>query len=585
MKYMKIAWATALLFSGVAFAHADNNGKINTRTINNTTQKTTAAYSTVKATGEAKAAGNYVSKVWNPDKGDGTYVNPIINADYSDPDVIRVGEDFWLTASSFCNAPGLPLLHSTDLVNWEIAGYALPRLYPEDFYSRPQHGKGVWAPSIRHHDGEYFIYWGDPDFGVFMVKASDPRGEWSKPVLVWEGKGIIDSCPLWDEDGKAYLVNSWAKSRSGFNSALTVSELSADGSKVIGDPVLVYDGMPDGNHTVEGPKFYKRNGYYYILAPAGGVAPGWQIALRSRSPYGPYEAKTVMAQGKTDINGPHQGGWIDTGTGEDWFINFQDKGAIGRVTHLNPMRWVDDWPVIGIDKDGDGCGEPVSRYRKPVTLKKSVNKNPQESDSFDSTVLSPQWEWFANYDPTSFGYATPYGYFRLYGHRMSENFANIRETGNILTQKFPNDTFTATAKVTMSANGDRQQGGPVVMGRDYSRLAIESSGNNFIIKQITCIGADEGKPERAVTVATLPATRVNCEGPAKTTDIDLWTRITVDKKGMARFYYSTDGKKFHPSGNPFKVREGHWIGARIGFVALQPGKDRGWLDIHDFKIE
>ena len=183
----------------------------------------------------ATAGNNYISKVWSPDRGDGTYVNPIINADYSDPDAIRVGSDYWMTASSFCNVPGLPILHSTDLVNWEIVNHALPSL-PSPTFDTPQHGKGVWAPSIRFHNGEYYIFWGDPDTGAYMVKTADPRGKWSEPVLLWKGKGIIDTCPLWDEDGKAYLVNAWAKSRSGFNSMVTVSEMRPDATALLGEP-------------------------------------------------------------------------------------------------------------------------------------------------------------------------------------------------------------------------------------------------------------------------------------------------------------------------------------------------------------
>lgn len=531
------------------------------------------------------AAAGYVSEVWNPDLGNGRYRNPVINADYSDPDVVATGSDFWMTASSFCNVPGLPVLHSTDLVNWEIVNHALPEL-PSPAFDVPAHGKGVWAPSIRYHNGEYYIFWGDPDTGAYMVKTRDPRGEWSKPVLLWEGKGIIDTCPLWDDDGKAYLVNAWAKSRSGFNSMVTVTEMKPDATGVTGSPVMVYDGMPDGNHTIEGPKFYKRNGYYYIFAPAGGVEQGWQVVLRSRSPFGPYEARTVMTEGKSGINGPHQGAWVTTDAGEDWFVNFQDKGAIGRVMHLNPMEWRGDWPVIGVDKDGDGCGEPVSEYRKPRTLKASANVNPAESDDFGSIRLGEQWDWFANYRP-EFGFASPSGYFRLYGHNTAageEAFVNLRQVPNLLTQKIPNDTFTATAEVTVSGSADGQQAGIVIMGRDYSRMAVEKAGDKFIIKQIECKDADLGKGERESVVATLPASRLNCDGPAATSDIDLWMRVKVGKDGMARFYYSTDGKRFVASGKPFKVRQGHWIGARVGFAALQHGKDRGWMDIRSFRI-
>ena len=280
------------------------------------------------------ASAQYRSQVWSPDNGDGTYTNPVINADYSDPDVCvgPSGEDYYMTASSFQCTPGLPILHSKDLVNWQIVGYALKNLYEGDckmleHFSTPQHGNGVWAPSIRYHAGQYYIYWGDPDFGVMMVKTKngDPAGEWENPVCVICGQGYIDTTPLWDEDGRCYLVNGWANSRSKFASVLTVRELSADGTRAIGQPVIVFDGNGTENHTCEGPKFYKREGWYWIMCPAGGVPTGFQLAMRSKSPFGPYESKIVLAQGKTSINGPHQGGWVHNKYGEDWFVHFQDR--------------------------------------------------------------------------------------------------------------------------------------------------------------------------------------------------------------------------------------------------------------------
>ena len=318
----------------------------------------------------------YRSQVWCPDNGDGTYTNPVLYADYSDPDVCVVGEDYYLTASSFNCIPGLPILHSKDLVNWEIIGYALQEQEPKELFARPQHGKGVWAPAIRYHNDSLFIYWGDPDLGIFMVKAKDPAGEWSNPVCVISGKGMIDPCPLWDDDGHCYLVNGWANSRCGFNSVLSVRELSADGTHAISQPRIVFDGGQE-NHTSEGPKFYKRDGYYWIMNPAGGVAMGWQLAMRSKSPYGPYEWKRVMWQGKTDINGPHQGAWVHTAQGEDWFLHFNDKGAYGRVVYLQPIDWSSGWPMMG------NHGEPYTKYCKPLTVNHEPITNPRESDEFN----------------------------------------------------------------------------------------------------------------------------------------------------------------------------------------------------------
>ena len=299
-----------------------------------------------------------VSKVWVADNRDGTYRNPILHADYSDPDVTRVGDDFYLVASSFNAAPGLPILHSRDLVNWTIIGHALSRQPPFDVFSKPQHGNGDWAPAIRYHNETFYIFYPDPDYGIYMVKAKDPAGPWSEPLLIKAAKGWIDPYPFWDNDGRAYLVSAFARSRSGIKSILVVSRMNDEGTKLLDDGVLVFDGH-EQDLTVEGPKLYKRNGYYYISAPAGGVESGWQLALRSKNIYGPYERRVVLAQGKTNINGPHQGAWVETQSGESWFIHFHDKGAYGRVVHLQPMKWASDWPVMGAG------GEPVLTHRKP----------------------------------------------------------------------------------------------------------------------------------------------------------------------------------------------------------------------------
>ncbi|HPH47090.1 MAG TPA: glycoside hydrolase 43 family protein, partial [Chryseolinea sp.] len=291
-----------------------------------------------------------VSKVWVSDLGNGSYKNPILHADYSDPDAIRVGDDFYMTASSFDAVPGLPILHSKDLVNWKIIGHALKRQPPFEHFEETQHGNGVWAPSIRYHNDEFYIYYPDPDFGIYVTKAKKVEGPWSEPLLIESGKGLIDPCPLFDGD-KNYLVFAYAGSRAGIKSVIAIKQLNDAGDKTIDEGRIVYDGH-QLDPTIEGPKFYKRNGYYYIFAPAGGVSTGWQLVLRSKNIYGPYERKVVMDQGKSSINGPHQGAWVDTSTGEDWFIHFQDKEAYGRVVHLQPMKWVNDWPVIGVDKDG-----------------------------------------------------------------------------------------------------------------------------------------------------------------------------------------------------------------------------------------
>lgn len=531
------------------------------------------------------AMAQYRSEVWVSDEGNGMYRNPVLHADYSDPDVCVVGEDYFLTASSFNCTPGLPILHSKDLVNWKIVNYALKKVEPVEYYNEARHGKGVWAPSIRFHEGMYYIYWGDPDFGIFMVKTRDPYGEWDKPVLVKAGKGMIDPCPLWDDDGRVYLAHAWAGSRAKFNSVLTVCELNKEGTKVISDPVLVFDGNDGVNHTIEGAKFYKRNGFYYLFAPAGGVVSGWQLVMRSKDVYGPYEARIVMAQGKTDINGPHQGGWVDTPAGESWFLHFQDKGAYGRVLHLNPMKWVNDWPVIGVDRDGDGCGDPVSRYRKPKTDKTYPIETPVESDEFDTRKLGLQWEWHANYQDV-FGFTTNMGYARIYGHELSSHFKNFWEVPNLLMQKFPAEEFTATAKLKVSAKDDGQLSGLIVMGWDYSWIGVEKQGEKFLLKQAICKDAEQGNLEQVSTLAVLEPSKKFEAGLFPNFEREIYIRVRVGKEAYCRFSYSLDGKKFTEAGTLFKARQGKWIGAKVGMFSVTPhGKERGWVDVDWFRVE
>lgn len=530
------------------------------------------------------ALAQYKSQVWSPDNGNGTYTNPVINADYSDPDVCVAGEDYYLTASSFNCIPGLPILHSKDLVNWEIVGHAVKELEPKQEFDRPSHGNGIWAPSIRYHNGEFYIYWGDPDYGVFMVKTKDPAGEWSKPLCVIPGKGLIDTTPLWDDDGRCYLVNAYANSRSRFASVIAIRELSADGTKPIGNPVIIYDGNGTESRTCEGPKIYKRDGWYWVMFPAGGVPTGFQVAMRSKSPFGPYESKVVLAQGKTKINGPHQGAWVHTKFGEDWFLHFQDKEAYGRVVHLQPVTWKDNWPVTGVDKDGDYCGEPVTTYRKPKTSGKVQVVNPVESDEFSDTRLGLQWQWHANYNET-FGMPTAFGSYRVYTHKVSEKFQNLWEVPNLLLQKTPADKFTATTKIRFTSKDQNQTGGLLIMGLDYSGLVVKREGNDFQLLQISCKSADKGKPQTEQLIATLKPTAVDQIDYQPGTHIDIYMRMSVND-GKMHFSYSLDGKKYTKCGTEFTMREGKWIGAKIGFVAYEPGQktNRGWIDADWFRV-
>lgn len=510
----------------------------------------------------------FVSKAWIADKGNGNYRNPILHADYSDPDAVRVGDDFYMTASSFEDVPGLPILHSKDLVNWTLIGHALKRQPPFEHFSIPRHGEGVWAPAIRYHNGEFYIYYPDPDFGIYLKKAKKAEGPWSEPVLVVGGKGLIDPCPLWDDDGQTYLVHAYAGSRAGIKSIIVVKKMNKEGTKTIDEGVMVYDGH-ELDPTIEGPKFYKRNGYYYIFAPAGGVSTGWQLVLRSKNIYGPYERKVVMDQGKSPVNGPHQGAWVTTQTGEDWFLHFQDKEAYGRIVHLQPMKWVNNWPVIGADADGDGKGEPVMEYKKPNVGKTYPVQTPADSDEFNGNMLSLQWQWMAN--PKATWAFVSNGSLRLFSDKMPDNGKNLWDAPNVLLQKFPAEEFTVTTKVSFKPNTKlEEQAGLVVIGLSYAGLAINK--NNELVF-LHCKDATKGTIQSETQVSKLTSSTV-------------YLRVTVSKGAKCNFSYSIDGVTFTNAGTEFTAEPGRWKGAKVGLFCTRSTQtnDAGWLDVDWFRV-
>lgn len=520
------------------------------------------------------AQNSRISEVWVADQGDGTYKNPILHADYSDPDVVKVGSDFYMTASSFNVVPGLPILHSKDLVNWKLIGHALERQPPFDHFSKPQHGNGVWAPAFRHHKGEFYIYWGDPDFGIYMVKAKVPEGPWEAPVLVEEGKGLIDPAPLWDDDGKAYLSHAYAGSRAGIKSILVVKPMNPEGTKTIGAGKIVFDGHED-HPTVEGSKFYKRNGYYYIFAPAGGVSTGWQLILRSKDPYGPYEEHISLAQGETDINGPHQGAWVQLDSGEDWFIHFQDKEAYGRIVHLQPMQWKNDWPMMGEDKDGDWTGQPVMSYKKPNVGKTYPVTTPADSDEFTGNDMGLQWQWQANPSAT-WAFANPSkAQLRLYAQQLPGNSKNLWDAPNLLLQKFPAEEFTATTQLTFhpNANLENEKTGLIVMGMAYAYIALESKKDGIYLKYSVNENAEKGNAEKEQIIKKLSGNTITL-------------RVSVDKNEMCTFSYSENGKDFVKLKETFKALPGKWIGAKVGIFAIQEERtnDSGYADYDWFRF-
>jgi beta-xylosidase len=502
----------------------------------------------------------------------GEYRNPIIHADYSDPDALRTDHGYYMTSSSFSHVPGLPILYSQDLVHWELVNHAVKRIPPEETFDAPQHGNGIWAPSFREHGGRFYIYYGDPDFGIYVVTADHPRGEWTKPHLVKPGKGLIDPTPLWDDNGKAYLVHAWARSRSGINNILTLHRMSPDGLSVLDEGKVVVDGNQlEGWRTIEGPKLYKRDGYYYIFAPAGGVEHGWQGVFRSDSIDGPYEQRIVLEQGRTRVNGPHQGAWVTTPAGSDWFLHFQALDVYGRIVHLQPLRWVDGWPVMGTDQNGDGTGEPVLEHALPHPGMAVPGSGPQTSDDFQDG-FNLAWQWQANPQLAWLGDAD--GRLRL---NAVPTPANFWEAGNLLMQKFPTESFSAQVRMDFNPAAQGDAAGLVVFGYDYSWLGLVREGDELLLQQRVRKDARDGGTEVI-------------EASERAEPGSLFLRVDVGPGGASTFSISRDGIEFRHFGKPFTARESRWVGAKLGLFAgnlpLEQDKTAktGFADFDDWRV-
>ena len=481
------------------------------------------------------------------DTGDGRYLNPILAADYSDPDAIRFGKKYYMVASDF-HFMGMQVLESDDLVNWKLISQIYDRFDRPGWNEMEHYGQGSWAPSIREHNGKFYVYFCTPDEGLFMSSADNPTGPWEPLHCVKAISGWEDPCPFWDEDGTAYLGHS--KVGAG---PIIIHKMSKDGKELLDEGVTVYEGP-----VAEGTKFLKLNGYYYLSIPEGGVGGGWQTILRSKDIYGPYENKKVLETGTTGINGPHQGAIVDTPYGEWWFLHFQQRDPLGRILHLQPMTWKDDWPVIGEDYDGNGVGEPVEGWTKPKTKKKTAPSLPASSDDFSGKKLGLQWQF--NHNPVDDAWSlTRRPGFLAIDALKAESFEKARNT---VSQKLMGYEGTYTTCLDCSSMAEGQFAGLACMGRNNDLVGVTvENGKRYI--------ALEDMDGRK-TVSPIDAEKV-------------WLRLKFDSNSnIFVFSYSVDGEEFLPAGQIFTAWFGHWKGARPALFSFNTVDSAGTAFFDDF---
>ena len=391
-------------------------------------------------------------------------------------------------------------------------------------------------------------------------------------MLVKPGKGLIDPCPFWDDDGRAYIIHGYAKSRIGFKSWLGIFPLSPDGRTALGDDHLLYDGTKK-HPTIEGPKVHKRGGWYYIFAPAGGVATGWQVCLRSRSISGPYETQVVLKQGSSETNGPHQGAWVETPEGEHWFLHFQSRGLYGRVTHLQPMTWqADGWPYIGIPDEtpvppdaiavgeecaqaapianAADCGIAVETYRKPKAPE--CEPSGEIGDDDFSGALGLQWQFMGNWQPDF--YEVGGGKLRLYARKLPDGGDRLWQCPQTLTQKIACPAFFATTTLDAAHLQAGEQAGVGFVGGQYAYAAVRRMESGVSLVFVT----SEGKEHTESATETVPIQ-----------DAPVTFRVTLlptsSSTAVASFEYAQDGE-FHPIGQPFEPARHTWVGGAAGAV-------------------
>lgn len=467
------------------------------------------------------------------DNGDGTYTNPVIAADFPDPDVIRVDSTYYMVNTTMFIFPGVTMLKSHDLVNWQYCCNAVQRFdfspcYDLDGCNR--YGHGQWATSLKYHNGRYYLLFITLDEGGFLCTATKPEGPWEIKHLP---RGFYDSGLFFDDDGKIYVAHGYSK--------IYVTELDTNLAPK-GNDSLVFTG--DIRRGLEGTHVYKINGYYYLYCTYGGM-DGIQAALRSKNIYGPYEEKVVMRDTTHGINfGIHQGALIETQTGEWWTMLFVDQGAFGRFPSLQPVSWENGWPMVGVD------GRGVVTYKKPNVGRQYPVRTLPTSDEMDSTALGMQWGWNHNPDSTKWSLTERPGYLRLWTAKVVDSLPKARNT---LTQRmfaYYSDTMAsiASTKLDIDHMKEGDVAGLAVFQDPYAYLGIkEVNGKSHIIM------VNNGKTIDSSVVGGstiyLRASAIYGSGAAHYFD-----GKAAPGTGTASFSYSLDNRSFVRIGNELHMR-------------------------------
>ena len=487
-----------------------------------------------------------------------TFTNPVIYADVPDMDVIRIGSDYYMVSTTMHLMPGVPIMKSKDLVNWEIISYVVPEIKDSPAYDLEGgdvYGKGQWATSLRYHDGKFYVLFAtNRPQKTYIYSAVDPAGKWEKVMDLDEL--YHDTSLFFDDDGKIYIA--------GGAGSIRLRELKSDLSGVNKDGIdieIINGGERDLKGLLEGTHLCKYNGKYYMFLiwwPRGGIRT--QLAFRSDKIEGPYEQKVILSDDMDRKGaGVAQGCIIDTEDGDWYGFLFQDRGAVGRVPVLMPCRWEDGWPMLG---DADGkvplvMDLPVSGQKAtPLVI----------SDDFKSSNLALNWQWNHNPDNSLWSLTEREGYMRL---KTGKVVQTLFEARNMLSQRTEGPACSGIISVDVSNMQDGDIAGLSAYCSEPGIISVNMEGDK---KYILMIDRDTEK-ERVELNGNIVYLRLDCDFKEGT-----------DK---ANFYYSLNRKDWNKLGTEFQMVYNlkHFMGNRFGIFNYATKNPGGYVDIDFFEYK
>lgn len=491
------------------------------------------------------------------DQRDGTYRNPVMPADFSDLDAIRVGREYFAISSTLHLSPGMAVLKSSDMVNWQLIGHVIPDLtvlgaeYRWDRMAR--FGRGVWAGTIRHHANRFWVFFGTPDEGFFMSSAADPAGPWTPLHPLLKDSGWDDCTVLWDDDGQAWFLGT--NFAAGYKSY--IMPMSADGRSIDRSrAVLVNEGQGR-----EASKLLKHDGWYYIVFSEHVPGKGrYVVARRARRPTGPWSGIRQLADPSLDASEPNQGGIIEAPSGKHYFLTHHGKSSWeGRAASLLPITWIDGWPIVG-RPNAQGIGTMVWDGPKPVHGK--GRSSLVTSDEFSAKALGPHWEWNHQPRPGSWSLSERPGWLRLRALQPIGQ-GNLGTASSVPSQRSMRTPANAvTVKLDISRMADGQHAGLGHISKAFGALGARQTGGRRILEYLGVDGAITG-PQLG--------------------GANLWLRSSWASNGLAEFAYSIDGRRFVRFGPAYQMSHAYYRGDRVSLYSYSDAVGRGWVDADYFR--